>query len=92
MLGQNKSKILNLKSDAPTDARSDARSSLTLRYRYRFANANAALSEPTRLRFATFAKPLAKKTLVSFNPFSQGETLRERLGAVAHGEPLRWTG
>ncbi|MDZ8222199.1 hypothetical protein [Nostoc sp. ChiVER01] len=25
--------------DAPTDARSDVRSSLTLRYRYRFANA-----------------------------------------------------
>ena len=51
MLRRNKSKILNLKSDAPTDARSDARSSLTLRYRYRFstrrcanANANAALS------------------------------------------------
>ncbi|MEH2277511.1 MAG: hypothetical protein V7K40_22660 [Nostoc sp.] len=30
--------------DAPRDARSDAPTSLTLRYRYRFANATAALT------------------------------------------------
>ncbi|MEH2121367.1 MAG: hypothetical protein V7K46_25025 [Nostoc sp.] len=33
--------------DAPTDARSDAPTSLTLRYRYRFANATAALTAVT---------------------------------------------
>ncbi|WP_196510519.1 hypothetical protein [Nostoc sp. NZL] len=32
--------------DAPADARSDARSSLTLRYRYRFANATLSVTHP----------------------------------------------
>ena len=61
--------------DVPADARSDARSSLTLRYRYRFAN---ALSEREQ-RVAD--KPKGREQRL---PFSHWERLGPAVGCPYH--------